>query len=69
MTPTSTLGDISTSTNFSSRAWNTANTATMTDFGDCARVNLGWDDGAWLYFICDTKAEAVAELASLGFKK
>lgn len=45
----------------------TANKASLTDFGDCFRVNLNWDDGAYVYVIYDTKEEAVKHLASLGW--
>lgn len=49
------------------RNWMTADTASVTDFGDCARADLRWNDGAHVYVIHDTKAEAVADLARLGF--
>ena len=51
------------------RNWKTADSATMTTFNDCARVNLYWKDGAEVYFIEDTKAEAVLSLSRLGFKQ
>jgi hypothetical protein len=46
----------------------TADRATLTDFGDCARANLYWDDGAEVYFLEDTKAEAALQLERLGFR-
>ena len=49
------------------RNWSTADRATLTDFGDCARANLFWNDGAEVYFIEDTKADAHQHLARLGF--
>lgn len=45
----------------------TADKASITDFGDCFRVNLEWNDGAYVYMIHDTKDEAVQHLARLGF--
>lgn len=45
----------------------TADRASLTDFGDCFRVNLDWADGASVYCIYDTKEEAVAHLNRLGF--
>ena len=49
------------------RNWTSADSAQVRDFGDCARVTLEWDDGASLYFLTDSKAQAHAELARLGF--
>lgn len=49
------------------RNHSTADTASLTDFGDCFRVNLSWVDGAHVYMVHDTKAEAIAHLARLGF--
>lgn len=45
----------------------TADSASMTDFGDCFRVNIYWADGAEVYQAYDTRDEAVAHLARLGF--
>lgn len=49
------------------RNWMTADSATLTDFGDCARINLYWNDGGEAYSLEDTKAIAVKELELLGF--
>jgi hypothetical protein len=49
------------------RNWMTADAVSMTDFGDCVRADFRWADGAWAYFLEDTKAEAIAHLAQLGF--
>ena len=51
------------------RNHSTADRASLTDFGDCFRVNLDWNDGAHVYMMHDTKAEAVQHLADLGFYK
>ena len=45
----------------------TADSASMTDFGDCVRTNIFWNDGAEVYEIFDTKEAAIANLARLGF--
>lgn len=45
----------------------TADVASMTDFGDCFRVDLRWNDGAHVYAIYDTKEEADQHLNNLGF--
>ncbi len=47
----------------------TADSAELTTFSDCARWTIRWNDGAWVYGIEDTKADAVAHLARLGFSK
>ncbi|MDH4481433.1 MAG: hypothetical protein QE279_01850 [Rhodoferax sp.] len=47
----------------------TADKASITDFGDCYRVNLNWTDGAMVCAIYDTKEEAVNHLNNLGFYK
>jgi hypothetical protein len=47
----------------------TADSASMTDFGDCCRVNLRWVDGAEVYTIHDTKEQAIAYLNQHGFTK
>ena len=44
-----------------------ADSASITDFGDCIRVNINWDDGAYVYIVYDTKADAVAHLNALGW--
>lgn len=49
------------------RNWMTADHATITDFGDCARINLFWNDGGEAYSLEDSKAIAIQELARLGF--
>jgi hypothetical protein len=51
------------------RNHSTADRASLTDFGDCFRVNLDWDDGANVYVLYDTKDDAVQHLARLGFYK
>lgn len=51
------------------RNWMSADSAALVEFYDCARVDLKWDDGAALCLIADSKAEALAELARLGFVK
>ena len=51
------------------RNHSTADKASMTSFGDCFRVDIRWNDGAHVYMIHDTKAEALAHLESLGFFK
>ena len=33
------------------RNWLEADAAEITEFDDCARVTLRWNDGAYLYFI------------------
>jgi hypothetical protein len=45
----------------------TADSVSMTNFGDCFRVNICWNDGAYVYVIYDTKAEAIAHAAKLGW--
>ena len=49
------------------RNHSTADSASLTDFGDCYRVDLRWADGAHVYMIHDTKAEAVEHLNRLGW--
>lgn len=48
------------------RNWEQADSYALTDFGDCARVEIYWVDGAAQYILHDTKGEAVAHLRSLG---
>jgi len=45
----------------------TADSVSMTDFGDCFRVDVRWNDGAHVYMLHDTRADALAHVASLGF--
>lgn len=45
----------------------TADEVSITDFGDCFRVNVRWNDGAYVYTIYDTKQEAVKHVHSLGW--
>lgn len=45
----------------------TADKVTMTDFGDCFRVDIRWQDGAHVYMVHDTKAEAIAHVNKLGW--
>ena len=47
----------------------TADTASMTDFVDCFSVDICWNDGAHVYMIHDTKADAISHLNRLGFFK
>lgn len=49
------------------RNWMTADCAELTEFSDCARATLKWNDGAYVYFIEDSKEQAVKELNRLGF--
>jgi hypothetical protein len=45
----------------------TADTVSLTDFGDCFRVNIKWNDGAFVYSIYDSKKEALSHVARLGW--
>lgn len=49
------------------RNHSTADSVSMTDFGDCFRVDVRWADGAHVYSIYDTKPEAMAHVRSLGW--
>ncbi|MHB9836865.1 hypothetical protein Q8F57_018690 [Paraburkholderia terrae] len=49
------------------RNWYTADAATLVAFNDCARAELHWRDGATVYEIFDTRAEAIAFLNEHGF--
>ena len=49
------------------RNWATADSCTVTNFGDCVRVDLRWTDGGYAYSLEDTRAEAVAFAARMGF--
>ena len=50
------------------RNWYTADRATLHDFADCFRAHIYWDDGAEVYTLHDTKAEAIDQLNRLGFQ-
>ena len=45
----------------------TADSCSMTDFGDCFRVDIRWADGAHVYYLCDTKDEALSHVHRLGW--
>jgi hypothetical protein len=45
----------------------TADSVSMTDFGDCFRVDIRWNDGAHVYALYDTNAEAVEHARRLGW--
>lgn len=49
------------------RNHSTADSVSVVDFGDCARVDVRWNDGGYVYTIYDTKAEAVQHVHSLGW--
>lgn len=49
------------------RNWNTADSAKLVTFADCARAELHWKDGGYAYDLCDTQAEARAFLRDHGF--
>ena len=49
------------------RSWYTADSASLTDYGDCFRVNLFWNDGGKAFILHDTKTDALAYLADHGF--
>ena len=51
------------------RSWYSADSASLTDFGDCFRANLFWDDGGEAYVLFDTDPEALDYLAEHGFSK
>ncbi len=51
----------------SGRNWAHADCAQLVDFGDCARAEFHWADGAYEYVLHDTKQEAIEHLESLGF--
>ena len=44
-----------------------ADSVSMTDFGDSFRVDIRWNDGAWVYMIHDTRCEALAHVHRLGW--
>jgi hypothetical protein len=45
----------------------TADSVSMTDFGDCFRVDIRWNDGAHVWVIYDTRDEAIAHASNLGW--
>lgn len=49
------------------RNWMFADRAELRDFGDCFRATLFWNDGESVYFLEDTRDEAVHHLNRLGF--
>lgn len=46
----------------------TADAVSLTSFFDCFRVNINWNDGAYVYIIYDTKQEALNHIYNLGWK-
>jgi len=52
------------------RNHSTADSISITHFGgwdECWRVDIKWNDGAWVYMIHDSKAEALAHVHRLGW--
>jgi hypothetical protein len=52
------------------RSHSDADSVSITEFGGsdpCFRVDIRWDDGAWVYMIHDTKEEAMAHVHHLGW--
>lgn len=52
------------------RNWYSADSLSTTDFGDCSRVDLRWQDGAHVYVILegeDHRAQSLAYAADHGF--
>jgi len=49
------------------RNWLTAEQACTVNFGDCCRVDLRWNDGAYVYALYDTEDAAAECLRSLGW--
>ena len=45
----------------------TADAVSLTTFSDCFRVNINWNDGAYIYAIYDTKQEALDHIHALGW--
>ena len=45
----------------------TADAVSITSFIDCFRVNINWNDGAFVYCIYDTKEEAISHVYKLGW--
>jgi hypothetical protein len=48
----------------------TADSISITHFGgldECWRVDIKWHDGAWVYMIHNTKADALAHVHRLGW--
>jgi hypothetical protein len=50
----------------SGRNWMHADFYALTDFGDCARAEVYWADGAATYMLHDSKDEAQEHLNALG---
>ena len=48
------------------RRWRDADSFGLTDFGDCARAEIYWADGAADYVLHDSREEALEHLRSLG---
>lgn len=46
----------------------TADSVSMTEFVDCCRVDIRWNDGGHLYVIHDTKPEALDYVHGLGWR-
>lgn len=44
-----------------------ADSCSMTDFGNCFRVDIRWNDGGHVWAIYETKADAVAHARRLGW--
>ena len=47
--------------------WASADSCSLVNFGDCVRVDLRWNDGAYAYHLVDTMEEANKIANSLGF--
>jgi len=45
----------------------TADSVSLSDFGDCFRVDIRWNDGAHVWVIYDTRDEAVNHASNLGW--
>lgn len=45
----------------------TADSCTMTDFGDCFRIDLRWNNGGWSYSLFDEKSEAIHHAKRMGW--
>lgn len=48
------------------RNWYAADCYALTDFGDCARAEVYWADGAAEYMLHDSRDEALEHLRALG---
>ena len=44
-----------------------ADSASVTDYGDAVRCDFKWADGGNVWYIFDTKAEAIAHMHRLGW--